>query len=458
MNEEEREALILYISLVTNPQPQFIAELENMVSSDVHSMDPFLLVYGAIVPKASPQLQQRMVLFITSRLPEAETNSTSLIHHILSLGNSGSPHASDYLIDYLGHPETDIQLVAVFAMRFLMDQPSVVKSLKDAVSQPDITEDHLIMIAKSLLYGCEGASMEDKVKPFPKDLVVTLVALSLGVDNKELDSTLTKYIQAVKTKDSMDLLNLMKISRVGQHNGKYVNETRLRRGSQWDESNSDYDLVASLAERRRDVQLYQNRRAYIWGKKFGVKDINAQVAGGAFVGVSNAGDYKLFGRGIARLQCYNRDRTILDFLVLRQKDSSSTQSKLYGVVLGRTLLNEQYTQDSRICENIPKELTSRKYTVFDFTYSVFVVVGNLNFRLQANLEFSGGLYLNFCENRGSLTAAVGLSPEIAISVAASGDLEVVVIKPFRCVFKIFLSLLVIVIKVHYFASTFLPYN
>ena len=66
--------------------------------------------------------------------------------------------------------------------------------------------------------------MEDKVKPFPKDLVVTLVALSLGVDNKELDSALTKYIQAMKTKDSMDLLNLIKISRVGQHNGKYGNE------------------------------------------------------------------------------------------------------------------------------------------------------------------------------------------------------------------------------------------
>ena len=100
---------------------------------------------------------------------------------------------------------------------------------------------------------------------------------------------------------------------------------------------------------------------------------------------------------------------------------------MYGVVLGKTLLNEQYTQDSSICKNIPKELISRKFTVFDFTYSVFVVVGNLNFRLQANLEFSGGLYLNFCENRGSLTAAVGLSPEIAISVAASGDLQVVVI-------------------------------
>ena len=151
MNEDEREALILYISLVTNPLPQLIAKLENMISSDVHSTDPFLLVYGAIIPKVSPELQQRMILFLTSRLPEAETNSTSLIHHILSLGNSGSPHVSDYLIDYLGHPEIDIQLIAIFAMRFLMDQPSVVKSLKDAVSQPDITEDHLIMMAKSLL-------------------------------------------------------------------------------------------------------------------------------------------------------------------------------------------------------------------------------------------------------------------------------------------------------------------
>ena len=177
MIEEEREALISYISPVTNPQPQFIAKLENMVSSDVHSTDPFLLVYGAIVPKASPELQQRMILFLTSRMPEAETISTSLIHHILSLGNSGSPHASNYLIDYLGHPETDIQLVAIFAMRFLMDQPSVVKSLEDVVNL--ILQRIMIVIAKSLLYGCERASIKDKVKPFPKDLVVTLVALSL---------------------------------------------------------------------------------------------------------------------------------------------------------------------------------------------------------------------------------------------------------------------------------------
>ena len=75
-----------------------------------------------------------------------------------------------------------------------------------------------------------------------------------------------------------------------------------------------------------------------------------------------------------------------------------------------------------------------------------------------SLEFSGRLYLNFCENHGSLTAAVGLSPEIAISVAASGDLEVVVIKPFRCEFKFFYLFLVLVIEVHDFASTLLPYN
>ena len=418
--------MILYISLVTNPYPRFIAELENMISSDVHSTDPLLLAYGAIVPKASPELQQRMVLFLTSRLPEAETNSTSLIHHILSLGNSGSPHASDYLIDYLGHQETDIQLMAIFAMRFLMDQPSIVKSLQNTLSQPDITEDHLIVIAKSLLYGCESATLEDKVKPFPKDLVVTLVALSLRTDDKELHSSVKNYLKEVKTKDSMDLLNLMKLTSVGQPNGKYVNITRLRRGSEWNERNSVYDLVASLAERQRDVQLYQNRRAYIWGKKFGVRNINVQVAGGAFVGVSNAGDYKLFGRGVARARCYNRRRTIIDFLVLRQKDSRSTLSKLYSVVLGRTLLNTRYTQDSSVCRNIPRQITPRKYTVFDFTISVFVVVGTLNFRLQATVQFSGGVYLNYCNNRRSLTAAAGLTPEIEISVSASGDLEILV--------------------------------
>ena len=62
VNEEEVETVIIYIAMVANPHPQLITKLENLITSDVHSGDPLLLVYGAIVSRASPELQQRMTI------------------------------------------------------------------------------------------------------------------------------------------------------------------------------------------------------------------------------------------------------------------------------------------------------------------------------------------------------------------------------------------------------------
>ena len=427
VNDEEREAIIMYIALVSNPQPQFVARVEGLISSDVHSTDPLLLAYGAMVPTASPELQQRMVLFLTNRLPEAETNSTTLIHHILSLGNSGSPHTSTHLIDYLSHPDTEIQLMAIFAMRFIMTLPEVEKSLKQVLIHSEVSEDHLTVIAKALLYGCERAMMENEPKTYSKDLAEPLAALSLNVNNDELHSALSSYLHAIGTEDSLDLLQFVKMAKAGRSEDTHTNITRIRRGKTWDQWNRDYDLVASYSDRRHDVSTYQNRLAYIWGKKFGGSDINVQVAAGGFAGVSNRGDYKLFGHAVAKAKCYDRSATILDFLVERRKDSSSTLSRLYTVVMGRTLNNIRYEQDASVCKNIPKNLyEGKKYTIFDFTYSVFVVVGNLNFNLKATIQFSAGLYVEFCENHGSVTAAAGLTPTLTTTVTASGDLEIAV--------------------------------
>ena len=426
VNDEEKEALIIYIAMVDSPQTQSVVKLESLISSDVHSTDPLLLAYGAMVPNALPELQQRMILFLTSRLPEAETNSTSLIHHILSLGNSGSPHASDYLIDYLGHPETDIQLMAIFAMRFLMDQPSITKSLKDFLITPELTEDHLTVMAKSLMYGCEMAVMHNQEKPYSRDLTESLVALSTNVDDEEFHSSLRSYLNAVDTEDSLELLqfmNLVKASKAEQN----FNTTRFQRGTKWNQRNSLYNLVASYSSRYRDVRRYKKKLAYIWGKRFGAKDINVKVAAGGFAGVSYAGDYKLFGRAVAQAQFYNRRATILDFLVLRQKSSRSTVSRLYFVFLGRTFVNYRRVQGSSTCATIPKNLyAGRRYTLFRFTYRVFVVVGTLNFQLKSTIQFSVGMYVKFCDKHGRVTAAAGLTPTLTIRVSASGFLEILV--------------------------------
>lgn len=440
VNDEEIETVIIYIALVANPHPQFVAKLEELISSDAHSGDPLLLAYGGIISRASPDLQQRMTLFLINRLPQAETNTTSLIHHILSLGNAASPRVTSFLIDYLGHPDKDVQLTSILAMRYLMNEPSVQKSLTELLLQPRTTDDLVAMIAKALLYGTERAKINYQPKPYSSDLAEALVVSALNIDDKELHAAIITYLQSINSDNSRDLLEFFTFAKMSNHDTKYSNTTRFRRGTQWDEVNNVYNLVEPLSERQDDVRRYQHRLSYIWGKQFGGGDINVQIAAGGFAGVSNSGDYKLFGRGVAKANCYDRSLTFIDFLVLRKKDSQSTTSRLYANVLGITLKNIDLKEGAEVCQSHEEPIyEGREYTIFDFTYSIFVVVGTLNFNLRATTQFSAGLYVEACENHGSLTAAAGMSPTLTIRVSAGGDLEIVVRKMCYASKKMFLS-------------------
>jgi HEAT repeat protein len=425
-NDDELEAIVMYIAILANPQPQMVNKLEKLISSDVHSTDPLLLAYGAIIPKTSPELHQRMVLFLIDRLPEAETNTTSLLHHILSLGNAGSPRISSYLIDYLNHPESNVQLTAILAMRFLMREPSVQKSLKDLLAKPHVNEDHLTVIAKSLVYGYERAKIKFEEAPFSSDFAEALVALAMNIPNEELHSALSEYLKGVNTPESIELLKILKFHRNPDFFDDKTNTTRFRRGSRWDKSNPDYDIVSPLSVRQKDVETYNNRLAFIWGKKFGGGDINAQIGAGGFVGIANSGDYKLFGNAVARANFYDRSLTILQFLILREKDSSSTESWFYAVIMGDTLRNIRLSEDASVCKTLDHSLhEGKEYTIFDFTFSIFVVVGTLNFNLKATIQFTSGMYIEYCENHGSLSVGAGLKPTLTIKVSAGGDLEII---------------------------------
>ena len=283
------------------------------------------------------------------------------------------------------------------------------------------------VIAKSLVYGCERAKMNFDEQPFSSDFAEALVALAVKISNEELHLALSEYLKGVDTPDSLELLQILKFHRSSECFDDKSNTTRFRRGSEWDENNDDYNIVAPLSERQNDVKTYQNRLAYIWGKKFGGADINAQVGAGGFVGVANSGDYKLFGNAVAKANCYDRSLTILQFLILREKDSTLTLSRFYAVVLGVTLKNIQITEDASVCKTLERPLhEGKEYTIFDFTYSIFVVVGTLNFNLKATIQFTAGMYIQFCDNHGSLTVGAGLSPTLTIKVSAGGDLEIVV--------------------------------
>jgi hypothetical protein len=234
-----------------------------------------------------------------------------------------------------------------------------------------------------------------------------------------------RYLEAVNTKDSVNLLRLFSAVKTNGYDSDLLNLTRVRRGSQWDENYSVYNLVAPLEERRADVDLYTHHLSYIWGKLLGGGDINMQVAAGGFAGVANNGEYKIFGHAVAQANCYNRHVTFLDFILLRKKSTDSTETKVYGNVMGKVLKNIDLTEDTDVCKTFNEPLyEGQVYTIFDFTYSVFVEVGNLDFGLKATVQFTAGLEVTFCDKLGRLTAGAQLTPTLTLTVEASGDLEI----------------------------------
>ena len=399
-----------------------VSELEDRMGNDTHSDNPLLLAYGALVAKASPDLQQRMTLFLLSRLPQAETNSSSLIHHILSLGNTESHQVINFLTDYLQHPDHHVQLSSINALRYATGDSLVQKALITFLSQPQVPDEHLATVLQCLLFGIEQASNMHTQMPFSIDLATVLSSSVMNTDNEELQRALVRYLHLVNNAESLNLIKLM----TAPESKDYSNSTRLRRGSNWAASNSVYNLVSPLATRRKDVRNYPYRKAFIWGKKFGVRKGNVQIAAGGFIGAAKGGRYKIFGRAKAVGHAFGRTKTAVDFLVLREKTGSSTRTRLYGRIIGKTLVNID-DKSSSTCKRYSRSLlNTKRYRLFNLQIRIFIYVGTLRFNLAGYVRLNSNLYVEFCQRGLGLSAEAGLATTITMELEAGATANLLV--------------------------------
>ena len=429
VNEEETKTVVMYIAFAEDPQPQVVAELERKMDSDTHPTDPLLLAYGALAAKASPDLQQRMTQFLLGCLSLAETNTSSLVHHILSLGNTESHHTAGSLVNYLTHPDHHVQLSSIHALRYATADSLVQSGLRNLVIKSNVTDEHLATIIHCLLFGLEHATnTHDTEKPFDRKLIRELFSAVMASENAELQQALTSYLNLVDNKDSTDLLNLMAASPHGKNHT--ADGARSKRDTYWADSNSVYNLVSPLSTRQSDVRVYSYHKSLIWGKKFGVSKGNVEVAAGGFVGASRGGGYKLFGRAKAVGHAFGRTKTALDFLVLRErKPGSHTVTRLYAEIIGKTLVNYNDWSQNTWCRRHSKPLHNpRKYTLFNFGFSVFIYVGTLRFHLAGYVKLNTDLYVNFCDARNKITANAGVLTTVTMELEAGATANLLVRK------------------------------
>ena len=412
----------------------FISRIQEILHSNAEIMDSLVLAYGALASKSAPKVQQQAVEFLLDKLRSVQDNSDSLVHLIHSLGNSASNLTLEPLLDYAASENLEVQLAAIYAVRKHISNAMVQKAFIAILRKSSVQEDQIATITQTLNAGLEhiklsGSTDNEHSNP---ELTVALVSAAMAANNQELHDFVAQYLSNLKTEVGAEYAQALqsKYTETSAHGNS--THTRLRRGSDWDASSSLYDLVASRSSRASDENTYPYHRAYLYGKKFGLSDLNVQFAAGGFAGISSdREDYKMFGRAVAKGYAFGRSATGLDAQLLAEKRNDNRHFKLYGNVIGHVLINideqiDTVRRASSSCtsRNWPLRRSSR-YTLLSFSYGVFILVGVLRFGVTVTAEMNVDARGQLCIGLPA-DASATLIPSLTIRAEGSASASLAV--------------------------------
>ena len=378
-NDEEKNSIITHIVFTNNAHMDFVEKLEGLITKETVHTDSLLLAYGALAANtSSSRVQQRIVLFLKRRLiQQMELNDTTNTVHLLhALGNTGSKHIINLLMDYLTHSDSmEIQLAAIGAMRKLTAQQSVQEAFV-AILESNPQEVFIEAIAKTLFTGQEHSHVDENPR-----LLNALVTSSLRFSNNtELHHLVHSYLELVNTTEAHRLEKLLE--------RPVSNRVRRESTDDWDSPDPVYNCISPLSCRQNDVTSYPSHKAYLWKRKLGISKINIQLVAGVFAGVKDLSNVTLFGKAVAKGTFFGRTATIAGALAKILYQSNHLRVKLYFELLGSVLLDDNHTNFTLCClgANIP--VHRYRHRIFGFSHSVYVYVTSIDFfaQLYANLD------------------------------------------------------------------------
>ena len=245
LTEDERNALLYQIALIKNAN----LDLVDIVIKSIHSNDDgAILVLGALARNNSVTIQKIVTDELLHRLNTLLSSGSSKMVTILiyALGNSGSRLAIVPLLSTLQYDDVDIQISAIRSLASHLDQPVVQQAIITLLPLTD--EDKILEEMLKILID----AFESNILTNPsEELINAIVKSAIQLENPILYELVAKYLHHLKF-DGIDIyLNLLK----QQHNygdiqhdrvsDLYNDNSRVKRGSDWDENNPDYDVVSS---------------------------------------------------------------------------------------------------------------------------------------------------------------------------------------------------------------------
>ena len=424
LNKEERSALLYQIALVKNTSLDLVNTVISSISS---SNDAIILVLGALAKDNNLAIQKVVIGEIVQRLNTllSFNDTKTMTTLIYALGNTESKLAVPYLLPILEFNDVDIQISALRSLATHLDLPVVQAAIIVGLLPTD--EDKILEETLKILI----EAFRNMVLTNPsKELLVAITNSAIKLENPNLYELLEKYLRQLKANGVDIYLELLK----QQHNygemqhdhisDLYKNDSRIKRGSDWDQQYSDYDVVASYSQRRSDVIDYPSHRAYIWGKTFGVDKLSLKVGAGAFAGqyVSFTNiRFKFYSKVAANIEVFGETIKVVDIETSGKYDSGNTLdyrtyiSQGYSVGLND---NKKRNLGSRLQKFT--ESVSRSKQIFYRRWPIFVYVGTVNVYLEGSLTSQVNFDLCGKKSIQTLMAEVNLGAKLSFSLRVSG--------------------------------------
>ena len=397
---------------------EFVAGLQQLLLTmeDSVEKDSLLLSFGALASNAQPDVEFAIATFLVQQISSVNDNDIS-VHLLLAMGNTGSNHVVTTIIDYVNHPSKEIQKAALQALVKFTYLKQVQSSLGELLaSGPD--EEILNIVTKILIEGqlyAEEMDIEISMES-SSPMLSSLVTAVLRTNDTELIGHVSLYVRKVGGERALSLLNQL--------------HTRLRRGSDWDASNSNYNCVASQSSRASDVSTYPKHKAYIYGKRLGTSDVNMKVAGGVFLGTSNdCNNMKAFARACAQANVFTESRNLAEIELSAQKSGSTISGRGYAQVGGTTLLNYAGSVDATYCLSYERSLYESRRRLFRFSYSIWIYAGYVEASISLYLSLTASFDAEMCASLNVnelLSGDTGIVPQASLTLEGSASYTFVV--------------------------------
>ena len=424
LSKEERNALLHQLASIKNAS----LDLVNTVISSISSNnDPIILVLGALAKDNNLTIQKVVIGEILQRLNALSSfNDTETVTTLVyALGNSESKLAVAYLLPILEFNDIDIQISALRSLATHLDLPVIQEAI---VSLLSTDEDKILEETLKILI----EAYRNMVLTSPsKELLVAITKSAIKLENPNLYELLAKYLRQLKANGIDIYLELLK----QQHNYGEVqldhvsnlhnNDSRIKRGSDWDQQYSDYDVVSSYSQRRNDVINYPSHRAYIWGKTLGVDKLKMKVGAGAFAGQhvsSTSIRSKFFSKVAANIEVFGYTIKVVDIEVSGVYASRETLDYKAYMFQGYTVdLNT--VKEEKLAKSKPQVFTvsvSKSRQIFYKRIPIFVYAGTVNVYMEGSLTSQVKFDLGANASIQPLTAEFNLAATLSLSLRVSG--------------------------------------